>query len=70
MKDGYRAPQTACYECKNRHYACHDTCEIYQKARNEWIERKKTIRRNKGLYYSLNKYEVTKTEQLKRRYRT
>ena len=67
VSDNYKAPHTACKDCANRHYACHDTCEVYQQAKTEWIDRNRMIKRNKGLYYSLNKYEIEKTFKLKRR---
>lgn len=41
-----------CKDCPNRHEACHDTCEKYQAARDEWEKRRKAISdaKNEPLY--------------------
>lgn len=32
-----------CKDCKERHSACHDYCEKYQKARAEYLEERRKI---------------------------
>lgn len=43
----YKTPKTQCKGCPNRHLACHDTCESYQRAIADWNDQKKVIIANK-----------------------
>lgn len=45
--------KSVCYECKERHPGCHDSCQTYIEARAEYDERKEAIqkaRANDDLY--------------------
>lgn len=40
----YKGPKHHCKDCQKRHLACHDTCEDFINARNEWVERGRAIK--------------------------
>lgn len=57
---------SACYECQDRHPACHDTCERYIEEKAKHEERRQQIRsaREKANAYDLYKYEaILKTKK-------
>lgn len=37
----------SCYECKDRHPACHDHCKRYQEAKEEYLEKTRKIKHEK-----------------------
>lgn len=39
---------SCCYQCEERHYACHDTCATYLKAKAEREERLRVIKEAKA----------------------
>lgn len=57
----YKAPQTKCKDCTDRHPACHDTCETYQQALGVWIEQKKAIKQKKREATLVLRHEVETT---------
>lgn len=58
---------TACYECPDRHPACHDTCPKYQQALAEWMEFKRNAKHNKQMHQLYDKYRVEAYIKGKRR---
>jgi hypothetical protein len=60
-----------CYQCKDRHPACHDTCEIYLERKAKDAEHKKQItegRRKAGSLYDHYHYRsIVKSKREKRK---
>lgn len=54
----FRAIKSTCKGCEERYPGCHDHCESYQDAREEWSQRQKDIRKNKRLYKEFDHYKV------------
>lgn len=50
----------SCKDCEDRYPACHDTCEKYQKAKEESEERKQRILKAKRENQVFTEYKVTK----------
>lgn len=54
--------RSVCYDCQDRYPACHDTCEKYLDAKNEYQNRKQVIEsaRNEYKQYDLYKLETVR----------
>ena len=57
----YKTPKTECKNCKHRSLACHDTCQSYQQAMADWLERKKQIRKSKQGDKQARAHEIENT---------
>ena len=55
-----------CKGCKDRHPACHDTCEKYIKARDEWLEKKSVIAKAKAEPLYLYKIQSIRDQKAKK----
>lgn len=55
-----------CYECTNRHTACHDTCEEYKAEKALINEERKHIQRQMAEQADLDTYFVDKAMAMKR----
>ena len=54
-----------CRFCTDKYEACHDHCEEYLSARNEWEKRKARISAAKNEEYLLYKYDKAKKRREK-----
>lgn len=54
-----------CKDCKDRHLACHDSCEKYQEALGKWKEHKAVIKKNKAKESMLIDYSVNQVKRMK-----
>ena len=50
--------KNVCFECQDRHPACHDTCEKYFEAKNEFEERKAKIKTERDKYKEIDIYHL------------
>lgn len=58
-----------CRECTERYEACHDHCEKYQKAIEEWKEHKRRIKEAlKPNEYDEHKFSSIKAMERRRKY--
>lgn len=58
-----------CKDCSERHEACHDTCEKYLKASEEWQEHKRMVREAlKPSEYDEHKFNSIKAMKRRRKY--
>jgi len=52
-----------CRNCKERYLACHDHCEKYLNAKDDWINKKAKISEAKAeesIYYGFKKQQIRK----------
>ncbi len=54
-----------CKDCKDRHMACHDSCEKYQDALAEWLERKRRIKAEKRKESEMREYNINQVKRMK-----
>lgn len=57
----YKGPNTKCNGCADRYPACHDYCEAYQTALNEWKERKRQIKQKKNRIKDFESFKIETT---------
>ena len=47
-----------CFECPERHPACHDTCEKYKEARQRWLEERHYINQARSREINYRDFKV------------
>ena len=50
--------KSVCYDCQDRHPACHDTCERYSEAKTEFEQRKAVIKSERDKYKQIDIYHL------------
>lgn len=60
---------TCCKECTEKYEACHDHCEKYLSAKEEWLEYKRQIKEaKKPTEYDQHKFNSIKAMERRRHY--
>jgi hypothetical protein len=68
FRDSKGGISSVCYECQDRHPACHDTCEKYVNAKTEYEERKAKIKTERDKFKEIDVYHleaVRRTRKIK-----
>ena len=56
-----------CYQCEDRHPACHDHCEKYLSAKEQWKERQERTKRAKEEFFISYQQHVDAIRRTKRK---
>ena len=57
---------SCCKDCPDRHIGCHDTCEIYQASKAEYLENKAKIRNAKKQAKDFDVYKIGVIEKTRK----
>lgn len=57
----YKGPNIKCKGCADRYPACHDHCEAYQQALDEWKNHKRQIKRAKHKIKDFESFKIETT---------
>ena len=58
-----------CFECPERHPACHDTCEKYKAAKDVWEAKKRSIKKVRDKYKDYDGFKIETVQRTKKHMR-
>lgn len=49
---------SCCYQCEDRHMACHDSCEKYLNEKSEYLAEQEIIKKSKTDEYQIRSFKL------------